>query len=313
MNEKKIDLSVIIPVSERYDDVESMYQNYKNALSSLDKSFEIIYVLDGQFPDVLNQLTNLQSNGERLTIIQLAKWFGEATALTSGFENSSGEVLLTLPAYSQIEPEEIPKVLDALHDSDMAIARRWPRLDSKINQLQSKIFHGTLNLITGSSFRDLGCGVRAFKRQVVNEIPVYGDQHRFFPLLASRRGFNVVEVDVKQSQQDQNLRIYNLGIYPRRMLDILAVFFLVKFTKKPLRFFGLVGMGTFAVGGILLLYLIVERLFFGVALADRPALLLSSLLVVLGVQVFAIGLIGELIIFTHAKAMKEYTVDKIIN
>ena len=313
MNLHSIDISVVIPVSERFDDIQSTYKDYINVLRALDKSFEVIYVLDGEFPEIRASLEKLQSEGEPITIIQLAKWFGEATALTAGFDNANADVILTLPAYKQVEAQDIPKVLQALDTHDMAIARRWPRVDSKINQLQAKVFHGLLKIFTGSEFKDLGCAVRAFKRQVATEIPVYGDQHRFFPVLASRRGFKIAEVDVPQSKQDRNLRLYAVGVYPRRLLDIMTVFFLVKFTKKPLRFFGLLGLGTFAIGGIFLLYLLIERLFFGEALADRPALLLSSLLVVLGVQIFALGLIGELIIFTHAKEMKEYTVEKIVN
>ncbi|MFQ5761079.1 MAG: dolichol-phosphate mannosyltransferase, partial [Acidiferrobacterales bacterium] len=222
-------------------------------------------------------------------------------------------VVLTLPAYYQVEPAEIPKVLNELANHDMVICRRYPRVDSRLNRLQTRLFNWMLNTITGSSFHDLGCGVRAFKRKVATDVPLYGDQHRFLPLLASRLGFRVKELDVAQSTKEKFRRVYRLGVYPRRFLDVLTVFFLIKFTKKPLRFFGLIGAATFAVGALILAYIVVERLFFGVALADRPILLLSSLLVVLGVQIFALGLIGELIIFTHAKDIKEYTIEQIIN
>jgi hypothetical protein len=193
----------------------------------------------------------------------------------------------------------------------MTIAWRHPRRDSGINRLQAKVFHSIFNSVTGDDFHDLGCGARAFWRQVAEEVPVYGDQHRFFPVLASRRGFRIEEVQVEQSPKEARVRLYRPGIYLRRLLDILTVFFLAKFTKKPLRFFGLIGSSTFVIGGGILFYLAIERIFWNVALADRPLLLLSSLLVVLGVQIFAIGLIGELIIFTHAKDMKEYTIEEI--
>lgn len=308
-----VDISVIVPVSERYDDVASLYHEYKDALVNSRRSFEFVYVLDGDYPQVFDGLRALQSSGEPIRIVKLAKWFGEATALTAGFEHSSGEIILTLPAYFQIEARDIPKVIEGLDAADMAVARRWPRLDSFLNRLQAGVFHGLLRWISGYRFHDLGSGVRAIRRRIANEVPVYGDQHRFLPMLASRQGFRVAEIDVAQSPREAGTRLYRPGVYIRRILDIFTVFFLVKFTKKPLRFFGLVGTGTFALGGIFLLYLIVERLIFGVPLADRPALLLSSLLVVLGVQVFAMGLIGELIIFTHAKEMKEYTVERVVN
>ena len=220
---------------------------------------------------------------------------------------------MTLPAYYQVEASEIPKILDGLGGHDMVIGRRWPRAGSRFEKLRRHIFHWLLKSFTDASFRDLGCGVRAFKRQVMVEIPVYGDQHRFLPVLASRQGFRVKELDVKQSPKDYFRGSYRPREYLHRILDIITVFFLVRFTKKPLRFFGMIGTATFAVGGIATLYLVIERLFFGKALTERPALLLSSLLVVLGVQIFALGLIGELIIFTHAKDIKEYTIDEIIN
>jgi glycosyltransferase involved in cell wall biosynthesis len=306
-------ISAIIPVTERYDDVRSVYKEYKNALMDTRQDFDITYVLDGEFPDVLEELTALQADGEKIKVIQFAKWFGEATALSAGFENTDGETILTLPAYRQFKSEEIVSMLNELQENDMVIGRRWPRTDSFLNRMQTNVFHSLFNFITGSGFKDLGCGLRVFKRRVVDEVNVYGDQHRFLPVLARQKGFRVIQIDVAQSTEERPVRIYAAGVYIRRLLDILTIFFLAKFTKKPLRFFGLVGSTMFAIGGILLCYLVVDRIFWDVALADRPALLLSSLMVVLGIQLFALGLIGELIIFTHAKDMKEYTVEKIIN
>jgi hypothetical protein len=144
-------------------------------------------------------------------------------------------------------------------------------------------------------------------------VPIYGDQHRFLPLLATRRGFRVREIRVRQSEKDRFDHGYGAKAYLQRFLDIFTVVFLVRFTKKPLRFFGMIGSVTFLLGAVFLTYVVIERLFFGEPLSDRPALLLSSLLVVLGLQIFALGLLGELIIFTHAGELKEYTIEKIVN
>ena len=175
------------------------------------------------------------------------------------------------------------------------------------------MFHGILKFITGQSYRDLGCGVRLLTREVVNEVPLYGDQHRFLPMLALRRGFNVREVELAQSPKDVFRGRYRLREYLHRVLDILTVFFLVRFTKKPLRFFGSIGFLTAGFGSIFVLVLITQRLFFGMPLADRPALLLASLLIVLGVQLFGLGLLGELIIYSNAGESKEYTVRSIVS
>jgi glycosyltransferase involved in cell wall biosynthesis len=151
-----VDITAIVPVSERHDDVRSLYAEYRDALDSYGSKYEFVFVLDGHFPEVLEQLKQLKEQGEPLRIIKLAKWFGEATALTAGFESSSSNVILTLPAYYQVEPTEIPKVLAELHNHDMVIGRRYPRVDSRFNRLQTRIFHGIVNFITGSSFTDLG-------------------------------------------------------------------------------------------------------------------------------------------------------------
>ncbi len=309
---ENIKLSVIIPVSERHDPVTELFNKYKQGIEATGLQYELIYVLDGRRPEVLDELNKLQET-ETINIIVLARQFGEATALNTAFNASSGDTILTLPAYQQIESDKIPDLVKALEDNDMVLARRWPRKDSFFNRLQSKMFNTILRSFTGLVIHDAGCSVRVFKRHILDEVQIYGDMYRFFPILANRQGFRIIEIDTPQSQSDAFQRIYSPGIYVRRLLDMLTVVFLAKFIKKPLRFFGLIGTGLLSAGFLTTLYLIFERLIFDTPLSDRPALFLSSLLIVLGVQVIAIGLIGEIIVFTHAKDMKEYKVEKIIN
>lgn len=306
------ELSVIIPITERHDPIAALYHEYKRAIESTGKKFEIIYVLDGKQPKALKELNQLQET-DSITVITLAKRFGETTALNAAFSQASGDVFLTLPAYQQIEADEIPKIINALEGFDMVLASRNPRGDSIVNRMQAWLFNFLLRFSTDLQISDAGCSARAFTRNIVEEVNLYGDLHRFFPVIAHQQGYRVIETDVAQAKADKHRRIYSPGLYIRRLLDLLTIFFLVKFTKKPLRFFGLVGTTLFSFGLVGSLFLIAQRLFFDVSLADRPALILSSLLVVLGVQIIAIGLIGEIIIFTHAKEMKEYKIDKIIN
>jgi glycosyltransferase involved in cell wall biosynthesis len=304
--------SVIIPVCERWDDVTKVYESYAAALKSHGCNYHFYYVLDGKYPEVSETLQQLIADGNPITIIQLARWFGEATALAAGFEASQGERILTLPPYMQIEAEEIIKLIDALEHSDVAVARRIRDTDTAYNRVQSRAFNWIVRKLAGENFRDLGCSARALHRKVALELQLYGDQHRFFPLLASHRGYRVNEIPCRQALSDQQTRFYGPGIYLRRIIDILSAFFLIKFTKKPLRFFGLVGSLVFTSGTLLMIILAVQRLGFGIALRERPLLLLAALLVVLGIQIFAIGLIGEIVIFTHAKDMKEYNIETII-
>ena len=306
--------SVIVPVGPRVDELDQLIAEYDSALDSTGKSYEIIVVLDGQDKHRqrwLGVLQEISTSNERLRIIELAREFGEASALAAGFDAAQGDLLVTLPAYYQIEPTEIPKLLSEARDTDMRVAVR-PRSGASFDKLRRRAFHALFRFTSGMHFRDLGCGVRSLKREVAAEIPLYGDQHRFFPALARRRGFRVEEVELVQSSKDQFRGHYRIREYLHRLLDILTVFFLVRFTKKPLRFFGTIGFLAASLGALFTFVLVVQRLFFGMALADRPALLLASLLIVLGVQTFALGLVGELIIFTHASKMKEYTIRRVI-
>jgi glycosyltransferase involved in cell wall biosynthesis len=306
-------LSIVVVVTERFDDVESLYRKYKAGVLVLNRPTEFIYVLDGDYPDTYSTLRRLRAEGEPIRIIKLAKNFGEATALHVAFEQSSGDAIVTLPAYEQIDASEIRHLIESLDGHDLVFARRWPRRDSIVNRVQSWVFNALQRAITKFPAHDLGCGVRVLRRAVAREVPMYGDQHRFLPLLAHRIGFRVREVNARQSEKDMFRRLYAPGVYLRRLLDLMSVFFLVKFTKKPLRFFGLVGSATLLVGVLATLWLVVERSFFGMPLATRPALVIAALMVVLGIQIIAIGLIGELLIFTHAKEIKEYTIEEIVN
>jgi len=308
-----VELSVVIPVSERLDDVEELFRDYKSAVAEAVTKYEFIYVLDGPFQDAATKLEMLQRSGEPIVIIQLAKHFGEATALTAGFDSCKADSVLTLPAFFQLAPSEIPKLIHALRNADVVLAVRLDHGEPKARQFQRRLFNSTVSKLTGIKFRDLGCGARALRREVVQEIRSYGDQHRFLPLMASRAGFRVSEVEVAPSGRDSGSKYYRPGIYVRRALDVVTVFFLVKFTQKPLRFFGLIGSMVAAIGGFVVLYVVIQRLLGDTALADRPALLLGALFIVLGIQLFAIGLLGELIIFTRSRRIKEYRIEKTIN
>jgi glycosyltransferase involved in cell wall biosynthesis len=306
-------ISVIVPIVERCDDLVEIYRSHAEVLKRTGRSFEFIFIIDGGFEACAPKLKPLAVLGEPIRIITLPRRYGEATALMVGFEQARAETLMTLPSYLQVLPEGVEKILDALDgEADLAVARRFPRVDSWMNQIQTGGFHFLIRKLTGVELRDLGCGLKGMKRRVAQELNLYGDLHRFLPLLAYQRGFRIVEVDVPQHPAESRIRIYGFGVYLRRLLDILTLFFLFKFTKKPLRFFGLIGAGLFAAGFFTSAILAVQKVLGLTALADRPLLILGVLLMVLGVQTGSIGLLGEIIIFTHARKMKEYTIDKVL-
>jgi len=305
-------VSVIVPVGERQTPIADLYTEYKSGLRLLGAPYEFIFVLDGPHPTAESALTQLAARGEPISIVSLSRYFGEATALMIGFEHAAGGIIVTLPAYLQVEGREIGKLVAALGPADIVVGYREPRASRWYQTLRQRVFHELLRFVTRLSFRDLGCNARALNRKVLEEVHLYGDQQRFLPLLADRQGFRVAQVALRQSKGDRRDEMYRARSYTRGLLDIFNVFFLVRFTKKPLRFFGMIGVATFTLGILELMYLIFERLYFHSPLADRPAMLLASLLIVLGVQMFALGLLGELIIFTHAGSSKDYKVDRVI-
>lgn len=308
----EIEISAIVPVGRRQANASLLFEEYREALAGTGQSFEIVFVLDGPQPDFYTGLRDLLDAGEQFTVVGLSRTFGESTALMAGLEHSTGRVILTLPAYHQVEATEIQKLLSSLGSSDMAVARRWPRRGHSLDRIRRASFHALLTSVTGVRFRDLGCGVRCFGREVLEELNLYGEQHRFLPLLANRAGFRVHEVNLRQSPKDQFTGGYAARDYLRSLLDLFSVFFITRFTKRPLRFFGTTGVAISSIGGAMVCWLVFERIFQGVGLADRPALLLSSLLVVLGLQLLALGLLGELIIFTHAGNSRDYQIERLI-
>ncbi len=311
--EHPVSVSVVIPVTERCDPLDEIYGKHANILKDLGSTFEFIFVLDKGFEAESQSLQGLVAKGEPIRLIHLQRHFGEATALMVGFQQVQSDIIITLPAYFQTLPEGLHVVLDSLKEGyDLVVTRRYPRQDPWINRLQNRVFHGVIHFFTGVRFHDMSCSLRAIRIQVVREVSLYGDQHRFLPLLAHQRGFNVSESAVPQHPADCHRRVSRPGVYLRRLLDIVTVIFLFKFTKKPLRFFGLIGCGLFAGGFALSAILTIQKLLGLTGLADRPILILGVLLMVLGVQTASVGLLGEMIVFTHARKVKDYAIKDLL-
>jgi glycosyltransferase involved in cell wall biosynthesis len=300
-------ISVVVPVVERIDDLVSVYRAFARELDRRPEDYEFLFVFDGRFTPP-PELIALSRETGRIKLLRFVREFGETAALRLGIERSRGDLVLTLPAYFQVQPEGIPLLLDAVEaGADMAVANRSPRLDSWLNRAQSRLFHSIVGGVSDQRFHDMACGVRVMRRTVAETLPLYGDLHRFIPALALREGFQVQEVSVAQHPSDARTRVYRPGVYFRRLLDIAAFFFLAKFTEKPLRFFGLVGSVFLGAGAVLSLVLLVERVE-GQGIANRPALLLAVLLVSLGVQLIGLGLVGEIIVHLRAPHRRAYRV-----
>jgi glycosyltransferase involved in cell wall biosynthesis len=309
------DVSVIVPVVERHGDLKQIHDEYAAELSRLGLTHEFLFIVDESQRRVLPRLRELQAAAPgEVVIVILGGAFGESAALTTGLERATGERIVTLASYFQVEPSGLGAAFAALDGgADMVVGRRYPRIDSRFNRLQSRLFHWIVRLMTQTDFHDISCGFKVMKRQVARELNIYGGLHRFIPVLALNRGFTVHEVPLAQRREDRGTRYYGTGVYLGRLLDILTIFFLMKFTRTPLRFFGLLGSGLFALGFVIDLVVAAQKLFLHTGISDRVLLLLGVLLMVLGVQTLSLGLLGEMIIFTHARNVRDYQVAEIIH
>jgi glycosyltransferase involved in cell wall biosynthesis len=299
-------LSVVVPIKRDKPDFEPLHTAYRRALDAPGRQLQFIYVVDGPLEAALASLRTLKRQGEPIEILHHAHSFGEAAALTTGFRHAKGERILTLSEEITVKPAELGKLLAAAANDDVVIARRMPP-DGRAPGRQGK-FEYAANLLFGRRFNDLRSSTRVIRQAVADEITLYGHQHFFLPLIAESHGFTVKEVEV-----DAELNRPTGGIDLSLVLDLITAFFLIRFIKRPFRFFGGFGFAVLAVGGLVTAWLVFARLFLGEALVDRPALILSSLMVVLGIQIISVGLIGEIITFSFTKEHKDYKVERIVD
>jgi glycosyltransferase involved in cell wall biosynthesis len=309
-------LSVIVPVLSDTERAVPTFQQYRAALEGHGFELEFIYVLDRSARQAMEGLQTLKAMGAPLKVIVLSRWDGEVSALKSGFRHARGETFMLLPMEVQTKDGQLAELLHALGSGcDMAIGCRVLHERSWYDHLLNTAFHGLIRALFGRAFKDLACRVRACRRQVLEEILSHSTQHQFLPLLATDRGFEVCEVPLKTNAAQDNAKGFgrlHLGAKVRLVLDACALYLVLNYIRKPIRFFGAIGLPILALGVLFAGFLTFSRFWFEIGLADRPALILAVLLIVLGIQVIVLGLIGEIIIFASGRRMKDYTIDRII-
>jgi len=302
------DVSVIVPVTERPDPLGPLYDEYEAPLRASGRSFEFVFAVSPASGASTAALAALVARGEPVRVIEAVRNVGETALLRAALKVCRGAVIVTLPAYRRVEPQAIVDLVERVERGvDVAIARRWPRRDPLINRVQHHILHSMVGRLAGGRVHDVGSGVRALRREAFDDIPLYGDFARFLPLFALYRGYAVEEVNTPQHRGDMHTRVYGPGVYARRVIDLFGLYFLLRFMDKPLRFFGLGGITLSAAGGLILAVLAVWKAA-GQRIGDKPVLLLGVLLLTLGIQAIALGLIGEMIVHFNASGRRVYRV-----
>jgi hypothetical protein len=299
------DISVLVPVIERPEPLVGIYEEFSAPLREAGYTFEFIFSTQPAHTGMLEELRPLVARGAAIRVLEFGHSVSEASMLKVAAGHCRGRILVTLPAYRQVEAAALLKLIPRVENADLAVAWRSPRTDARINRVQSQVLHALVGGLAGGRLHDVACGVRAMKPELIQDVRLYGDVVRFLPLVARREGYSVEEVPTPIHPSALKPRTYSAGTYFRRLLDIMGLVFLLRFTDKPLRFFGLIGGGLAMAGGVIVSLMFITKLL-GAGISTRPFLLFGVLLLVIGVQAIALGLIGEMIVHLNAARRASY-------
>jgi dolichol-phosphate mannosyltransferase len=298
-------ISVVVPVHDEERSVALLYDELRSALQPLDTPWEAIFVDDGSTDGTFSALTRLHDAETNVRVVRLRRNFGKAAALVAGFDQASGETVVTIDGDLQDDPSEIPRLLAKLDEGfDLVTGWKTRRRDPISRRILSRIFNRVTSAFSGVRLHDMNCGLKAYRAEVVHGLRLYGELHRFIPVLAHYRGFRIAELPVNHRAREHGRSRYGVERYLRGFLDLLTVSFIGRYRHRPLHLFGGFGLILGLVGSAILIYLTVLKTL-GHAIGQRPLLMLGVLLVVIGMQFFSLGLISEMITSHHEERVGE--------
>ena len=310
-------VSVVVPVYNEQDNVGPLLDALRDALEGLGRPYELIVVDDGSTDATVARLREAIGRVHTLRVVRLRGNFGQTAALAAGFDLARGELIVTMDGDRQNDPADIPRLIDKLKEGyDVVSGWRRDRQDPFwARRLPSHLANGLISWITGVHLHDYGCGLKVYRREILRDIALYGEMHRFLPALARWVGASVAEVPVTHWPRRSGVSKYGLGRTVRVLLDLLTVKFLMSYWTRPIQIFGLLGLLTGGAGTLLAAVLSYQRIVQGVPLANRPILLLAILLVVVGFQFVSIGLLGEMLVRTYHESQRKpvYTVRELFS
>lgn len=306
---KRVFVSYVIPVKDEEESLEELYSRIRSVSENLSIPFEIIFIDDGSSDKSFFVLKSISEKDNRVKIIRFRRNFGKASALSAGFEKAKGDIVITLDADLQDDPKEIPKFIKLIEEGyDVVSGWKKERKDPISKRLPSKIFNKLTSFLTGVDIHDFNCGFKAYRREVVENLEIYGELYRYIPALAQAKGFKVGEVIVEHHPRRYGKSKYGWERIIKGFLDLFTVVFITRFLKRPMHFFGGTGLFFFVFGFIINLGLTIYKFTTGALIGNRPLLLFGVLLMILGVQFLSIGLLGEMINnVTHGRK-KEYII-----
>ncbi|MDH3403712.1 MAG: glycosyltransferase family 2 protein [Acidobacteriota bacterium] len=302
------EVSVLVPVLDEEGTVEELARQVASVLEEAGRAFEIVFVDDGSTDGTAERIRQARSADPRVRLVRLRRNFGKAAALCAGVEAARGAILVTMDGDLQDEPREIPHLLAKLEEGlDLVSGWKKERRDPIGKRWPSKLFNWTTRWLAQIELHDFNCGFKAYRREVLEQIAIYGELHRYIPVLASRKGFAVGELAVVHNPRRHGRSKYGWDRYYKGLLDLITVLFITRYTRRPLHLFGAIGLVCFATGFAINGYLAVHWSLGG-TLSNRPLLLLGVLLMLVGIQVLTTGLIGEMLTYKNFRGSDTYSV-----
>ena len=300
MSEQEKIISIVIPVYNEKDSIKYLLDETIKVMNLNKLNYELIVINDGSTDSTWDVLENLISQFNKLKVINLRKNYGQTAAMAAGFENANGEIIITLDGDLQNDPNDIPKLLEGINEGyDLICGWRFKRKDKLINRkIPSKIANKLIGIVTGIYLHDYGCSLKAFKKEILNDIKMYGELHRFLPVLANIEGAKIKEIKVNHRSRKYGSSKYGIDRTFRVLMDLMTVWFMKKFLTRPMYVFGFIGIMSILSSLIISTYLIIIK-FLGEDIGTRPLLIFALILGIAGIQLFSFGLLGELLMRTY--------------
>jgi glycosyltransferase involved in cell wall biosynthesis len=308
-------LSVVIPVYNEEENVRLLHEGLRNALEPLNLEYEILFIDDGSTDRTLPILEEIQSKDSKVVVLSLRRNFGQTAAFAAGFDFARGDVIVTMDGDLQNDPLDIPKLLESIKEHDLVSGWRKKRQDPFFSRrLPSMMANWLISKVTGVKLHDYGCSLKAYRRDVIKNLKLYGEMHRFIPAVASWYGVRVAEVETVHHPRLRGKSKYGISRTIKVVLDLITVKFLQSFSTKPIQFFGPFGILSEILGFLILLYLSADKLLFGKDIGGRPLLLLGALLMIVGIQLIGMGLLGEMLVRVYHESQRKpiYVIKKIL-
>lgn len=310
-----MNLSIVIPLYNEEDNIRELHAKLKDTLSNLKITYEIIYIDDGSQDRTFKILEEIQKVDPNVVVLSFRRNFGQTAAFAAGFDFARGDIVITMDGDLQNDPEDIPKLLKAIEDVDLVSGWRKERKDPFLSRkLPSIIANWLIGRVTGVKIHDYGCSLKAYRREVVKNLKLYGEMHRFIPALASWYGIKIKEIEVSHHPRFRGKSKYGIGRTIKVLLDLITVKFLHSFSTKPIQFFGPIGVLFMVLGSAIVGYLIFLKFFKGVSIGGRPLLLGGFFSFLIGLNFIGMGLLGEMIVRVYHETQKKpiYILKKIL-